>query len=101
MFPAKLAPPRNTPHVKPPPPHPVAELPRKIERQLPERAKPEVAHLETPAMPTMPNVPSAMVVTPVQPKLGLFASAKHPTVATNDLAPAIKTGALAIRQAWQ
>jgi len=33
-----------------------------------------------------------MVVTPAQPKVGLFASAKHPTVATNDRAPAIKTG---------
>jgi TonB family protein len=80
--------------VKPPPPHPVAELPRKIETQLPkpQPAKPEVAHLETPTMPTMPNAPSAMVVTPAQPKVGLFASAKHPTVATNDHAPAIKTG---------
>ena len=94
IFPAKLPPPRNTPHVKPPPPHPVAELPRKIETQLPkpQPAKPQVAHLETPTMPTMPNAPSAMVVTPAQPKVGLFASAKHPTVATNDRAPAIKTG---------
>src|SRR5216683_5856077 len=36
IFPAKLPPPRNTPHVKPPPPHPVAELPRKMETQLPK-----------------------------------------------------------------
>jgi TonB family protein len=87
-------PPRNPPHVKLPPPHPVAELPRKIEEQLPKSqpAKPEVAHLETPAMPTMPSVPSAKVVTPAQPKVGLFASEKHPAIATNDRAPAIKTG---------
>ena len=94
IFPAKLPPPRNVFHVKHPPQHPVAELSRKIEIKLPkpEPAKPEVAHLETPAMPTMPNVPAAMVVPPAQPKVGSFASAKHPTVATNDRATAIKTG---------
>jgi TonB family protein len=94
IFPAKLPPPRDMPHVKPPPPHPVAESPQKIETQLPEpeRGKPEVVHMETPAMPTMPNVQAAIVTTSAQPKVGLFASAKSPTVATNDRAPAIKTG---------
>jgi TonB family protein len=94
VYPIKLRPPPNTLRVKAPPPHPVVELPRKIETQLPQPqpAKPEVAHLETPAMPTMPNVTSPKVVTPVQPKVGSFASEKHPTIATNDRAPAIKTG---------
>jgi TonB family protein len=80
--------------VKLPPPHPVAKLPRKIEEQLPkpQPAKPEVAHLETPAMPTMPSVASARVVTPAQPKVGLFASEKHPAITTNERSPAVKSG---------
>jgi TonB family protein len=87
-------PPRNTAHVKLPPPHPVAESPRKIEEQLPkpQPAKPEAAHLETPAMPMMPSVPSAKVITPAQPRVGLFANEKQSAVATSDRAPAIKTG---------
>jgi TonB family protein len=90
ILPSKLPP----LHKKPPPSYPLAELPRKIETQLPkpEPAKPEVVHMETPAMPTMPSVPAAMVVTPAQPKVGSFASAKRSMLATNDRAPAIKTG---------
>lgn len=90
IFPSKLPP----LHKKPPPPHRVAELPRKIETQLPKpkRAKPEVVHMETPAMPTLPSVPAAIVATPAQPKVGLFASAKPSTLANNDRRPAIKTG---------
>lgn len=85
-FPAKLPPPRHLPHVKPSPP--------KMETQLPKPlpAKPGVAHLETPVMPTMPNLPPARVVAPAQPKVGLFAGEKRPAVSTNERAPAIKTG---------
>jgi TonB family protein len=90
IFPSKLPP----LHKKLPAPHPVAELPRKIETQLPkpEPVKPAVVRMETPAMPTMPSVPAAIVATPAKPKVGLFASAKRSTLATNDRAPAIKTG---------
>jgi TonB family protein len=94
IFPSKLPPLHKMPRLKPPPPHPVAELPRKIEPQLPkpEPVKPAVVHMETPAMPTMPSGPAAIVATPAQPKVGLFASPKRSTPATNDHAPAIKTG---------
>jgi TonB family protein len=94
IFPSRLPPLSKMPRLKPPPPHPVAELPRKIETQLPkpEPVKPAVVHMETPAMPTMPSVPAAMVAAPAQPKVGLFASAKRSTPATNDHAPTIKTG---------
>ncbi len=90
IFPSKLPP----LHKKQPAPHSVAELPRKIETQLPKPApvKPEVVHMETPAMPTMPSVPAATVAAPAQPKVGSFASAKQSTLATNAPAPAIKTG---------
>lgn len=90
IFPSKLPP----LHKKLPPPHPVAELPRKIEAQLPkpQPAKPEVVRLETPAMPAMPSAPAAIVVAPAQPKVGSFASAKSAIIATHDRAPAIKTG---------
>ena len=94
IFPSKLPPLHKMPRLKLPPPHPVAELPRKIETQLPkpDPAKPELVRLQTPAMPTMPSAPATIVVPSVQPKVGLFASAKRSTVATNDRAPAIKTG---------
>jgi TonB family protein len=51
------------------PPHSVAELPRKIETQLPkpEPPKPEVVHLETPAIPTIPGPRASVVVAPVKP----------------------------------
>jgi hypothetical protein len=90
IFPSKL--PRQ--HKKLPPPHPAVELPRKIETQppKPEPVKPVVVHMETPAMPTMPSVQAAIVAAPARPKVGLFASAKRSTPATNDRAPAIKTG---------
>ena len=90
IFPSKLP----SLHKKPFPLHPVAELPRKIQTKppKPEPAKPEVVRLQTPAMPTMPSVPAVIVATPAQPKVGLFASAKRPAPATNDPAPAIKTG---------
>jgi TonB family protein len=94
IFPSKLPPLHKMPRLKLPPPHPVAELPRRIVKQppKPEPAKPEVVHMETPAMPTMPSVPAATVAAPAQPKVGLFASAKRSTLANNDRAPAIKTG---------
>jgi TonB family protein len=90
IFPSKLP----SPHKRPLPPHPVAVLPRKIQTKLPkpEPAKPEVVRLQTSAMPTMPSVPAAIVATPAQPRVGLFASAKRSTLATNAPAPAIKTG---------
>lgn len=90
IFPSKLP----SPHSKLPPPHPVAELPRKIETQLPKQqpAKPEVVHLETPAMPTMPSAPATIVVAPAQPRVGSFATAKSAIIANNGRAPAIKTG---------
>jgi TonB family protein len=90
IFPSKLPP----LHKKQTAPHPVAELPRKIKTQLPkpDPAKPELVRLQTPVMPTMPSAPATIVVPSVQPKVGLFASAKRSTVATNDRAPAIKTG---------
>jgi TonB family protein len=90
IFPSKLPPLHKTQ----PAPHPVEELPRRIETQLPrpEPVKPAVVHMETPAMPTMPSAPAAMVAAPAQPKVGLFASAKRSTPATNDHAPTIKTG---------
>jgi TonB family protein len=90
IFATKLPPLRK----KLPQSHPVVELPRKIETRLPkpDPAKPEVVRLQTPAIPTMPSVPAAMVATPAQPKVGLFASAKRSAVANNDPAPAIKTG---------
>ena len=92
IFPSKLPPLRKMPRLKPP--HPVAELPRKIEAQLPkpEPAKPEVVRLQTPAMPTMPSARATIVATPAQPKVGSFASAKTAIIANNDRAPAIKTG---------
>ena len=91
ILPSKLLP----VHEKPPAPHPVVELPRKIKTQLPkpEPAKPEIVHMETPAMPTMPSVPATIVAAPVQPKVGSFASAKSAIIANNNApASAIKTG---------
>jgi TonB family protein len=90
IFPSKLPP----LHKKQRAPHPVAELPRKIEAQLPkpEPVKPAVVHMETPAMPAMPSVPAATVAAPAQPKVGSFASAKQSIVATKAPALAIKTG---------
>jgi TonB family protein len=92
IFPSKLLPLHKMPRLKPP--HPVAELPRKIEAQLPkpEPAKPEIVHQETPAMPAMPSAPATIVVASAQPKVGSFASAKNAIIATHDPAPAIKTG---------
>jgi TonB family protein len=94
IFPSKLPPLHKMPRLTLPPPHPVAELPRKIETQLPkpEPTKPEVVHMETPVIPTIPSAPASIVVAPVQPKVGSFASAKSAIIANNDRAPAIKTG---------
>jgi TonB family protein len=94
IFPSKLPLLHKMQRVKLSPPHPAVELPRKIETQLrkPDPAKPEVVHMDAPVMPTMPSAPAMIVATPAQPKVGLFASAKRSTVATNDRAPAIKTG---------
>jgi TonB family protein len=91
IFPTNSPSPHTVPRKKLPPPHPVAELPRKIEARLPkpEPAKPEIVHQETPAMPTMPSMPAVIVATP---KVGSFASAKSAIIATHDRAPAIKTG---------
>jgi TonB family protein len=90
IFPSKLPP----LHKKLPPPHPVAELPWKIETQRPkpDAAKPEIVRLQTPAMPAIPSAPALIVVAPAQPKVGSFASAKQSIVATNARTPAIKTG---------
>ena len=99
IFPSKLPP----QHKKLPPPHPVAELPRKIETQppKPEPAKPEVVHMETPAMPTMPSVPAAIVATPAQPKVGLFASAKQSTWQPTIVRQRSRPEGSAIRRAWR
>jgi TonB family protein len=73
IFPSKLP-----SHKKLPLPHPVAELPRKIETQLPkpEPAKPQAVHMDTPAIPTIPSPRATTVVAPVKP----------------NPAPAVKTG---------
>jgi TonB family protein len=65
-------------HKKLLPPHPVAELSRRIERQLskPELAKPQVVHLDTLAIPRIPDSQASIVVAPVKP----------------DPVPAVKTG---------
>ncbi len=65
-------------HKKLLPPHPLAELPRKIEIKLPkpEPAKPQAVHMDSPAIPTMPSPRASIVVAPVKP----------------NPAPAVKTG---------
>jgi TonB family protein len=51
------------------PPHPVVELPLKIETQLSklEPAKPQVVHMDTPAIPTIPSPRPSIVVAAVKP----------------------------------
>jgi TonB family protein len=82
------------PHVKVTPPPVVVEAPRKIElpKPAPEPPKPEIAHLNTPAMPVLPAAAPKAVVTPPQPKVGLFASPKSTTVANNMTAPTAQAG---------
>ncbi len=56
-------------HKKLLPPHPVAELPRKIETRLSklEPAKPQVVHMDTPAIPMIPSARPSIVVAAVKP----------------------------------
>ena len=82
------------PQVKLPPPPLVTEAPRKIElaKPLSEPPKPEVVHLNTPAMPVLPAAAPKAVVAPPQPKVGLFASPKPTVVANNVAPPTVQTG---------
>jgi TonB family protein len=77
-----------------PPPAPLVEAPRKIElpKPLPEPPKPEVARLNTPAMPVLPPAAPKAVVAPPQPKVGLFASPRTTPVANNQATPSVQTG---------
>jgi TonB family protein len=65
IFPSKLP----SLHKRLPPLHPVAELLLKIETQLPkpEPPKPEVVHMDTPAIPAIPGQRPSIVVAPVKP----------------------------------
>jgi TonB family protein len=56
-------------HKKLLPPLPIPESPRKIETRLPklEPAKPEVVHMDTPAIPMIPSARPSIVVASVKP----------------------------------
>jgi TonB family protein len=89
--PAKLPP---IPRVQVTAPPVVVTTPPKIQmaKPLPEPPKPEIAKLNTPAMPAIPPAPPKAVVAPPQPKVGLFASPKPTAVANNQAAPTVHTG---------
>jgi TonB family protein len=83
------------PHIKVvAPPVQVVEAPRKIELPKPvvEPPKPEVVKMNTPAMPVLPSAPPKQVITPPQPKVGLFAAAKPTAVANNQAPPTVQSG---------
>ena len=76
------------------PPIPITEAPAKIQLPMPkpEAPKPEIVHMNTPAMPVIPPAPPKAVVAPPQPKTGLFAAAKPTPVANNQAQPTVQTG---------
>jgi TonB family protein len=78
----------------PPPPMKLVDAPPKIEmaKPLPEPPRPEIVHMNAPAMPVIPAAPPKAVVAPPQPKVGLFASAKATPAANNQVAPTAHVG---------
>jgi TonB family protein len=67
ILPSKLPPLHKMPRVKQPPPHLVVDQLRKMQLPGPEAAKPEVVHLDAPAVPTIPDPWPSIVVAPAKP----------------------------------
>jgi TonB family protein len=91
IFPTRLPP---SPRVKVLPLHVSAGLPLRtqIRRPQPDAPEPPAVHLNTPAMPAIPEMRARTVVAPPQPKVGLFASSKGFAVANEHSGAVIKTG---------